>query len=96
MTLPARSLVERHDGGSPPTRFRGGIAKGLYPWSFGQHRTHHGPLDTDTAPVNHADRLKAQAVCLRKIFYECDFGVFRRKGMQIEDIRDRNSQWFVK
>ena len=60
-----------------------------------QHTAHGLPLDTDSAAVDNSQSEQAQLVRLFQIRFGHPFHVSRGNRVQVEDVRDLNSNYAV-
>jgi len=88
-------LFQGDDGGSPATGFGRGVLEGENEGRAGQHSAHHFALHSDSAPMDDAQGFQAQAVGLFEIRLNRFLHILGPYGVQVENISDRNAQWFV-
>ena len=92
--LKRKELSKIHNRCSPSARFGGSIPKVEYKAGAGQNGADHFALHADAAAVNNADCPKAQAMSFGEVFLYNGVNVAGRYAVEIENIRDGNSDRF--
>jgi hypothetical protein len=69
--------------------------KGNNEGSADQHGANYLPLDADTPPMDEAQRFYSESMRLLEIRFNDGFDLFGLHGVQIEDVSDRDADWFL-
>src|SRR5215467_8615168 len=87
--------AQRHNGSAPSAGFSGSISEFGNKRSSRQDRAHNLTLNSDSAPMNDAQRPEPQPVRLGQILLHHSRDVAGRHAVQIEDVCDRDTNGFI-
>jgi hypothetical protein len=88
-------MTERHDRSAPTSGFHGRIAERMDELGPREHRLHHFTLNADASSMNDPQRRQSKFVRFFEVSFDGSFRVAGRDGMEVENVRDRDSDGFI-